>query len=136
MTRLALLSCAFVTAGAVAACGEAQPQSETAPLDGQVVAALCEARGHVLRDAGTAKAIFLDRAHDELHDLAGEVAEIDRSAAARLLEAKQAVEAELERRSSSADLAEELRALIASTRRALEVISGSAPSCPQGGDDD
>jgi hypothetical protein len=134
MTRLALLLCAFVTAGAVAACGETQPQSETARLDRQVVAALCEVRDQALHDADMAKEIFLDRAHDWLHDLAREVAGIDRSAAARLLEAKQAVEADLERPSSSA-LAKDLKALVASTRRALEVTNGSAPSCPQGGDD-
>jgi hypothetical protein len=135
VTPVALLLCTLMTAGAMVACGGGRPRSESAGGDGGIVAALCEARNRAVHDAAEAEAIFLDRAHDGLHHLAREVAEVDRSAAARLLEAKQAVEADIERPSSGAGLEEHLEALIASTRRALELSTGSAPSCAQGGDD-
>jgi hypothetical protein len=85
--------------------------------------------------AAEAQAIFVDRAHDGLHELARDVAEVDRSAAARLLEAKQAVEAEIERPSGGTALAEHLEALIASTRRALEATNQPVSGCAQGGND-
>lgn len=42
--------------------------------------------------------LFLDRAHGPLHDLAADAAEVDRAAAGRLLEAKNAVETVIEER--------------------------------------
>ena len=135
MTPVALLLCTLMTAGALGACGGGRPRSEAERDDGGIVGALCEARDRAVRDAAEAEAIFLDRAHDGLHDLAREVAEVDRSAAARLLEAKQSVEADIERPSSGASLEVHLEELIASARRALELSTGSAPSCAQGGDD-
>jgi hypothetical protein len=134
VTRVALL-CALMATGAMVACGAGQPRSQSARDDGGIVAPLCEARGQAVHDAAEAKAIFVDRAHDGLHELARDVAELDRSAAARLLEAKQAVEAEIERPSGGTALAEHLEALIASTRRALEATNQPVSGCAQGGND-
>ena len=135
MTPSALLLGALMAVVAMAACAGVQPRSEVEGDDGGIVAALCEARDEVVRDAAEAGAIFLDRAHDGLHELARAVEEIDRPTAARLLEAKQAVEAGLEPQSSSASLAEDLEALIASARRALEVTDRPGRGCVQGGTD-
>jgi hypothetical protein len=101
-----------------------------------VVTALCDAREEIGRDVGATEAIFFDGAHDGLHDLANDAAEMDRSVAARLLEAKQTVEADLEETPSRRVLAKDFDALLDSTRRALEATSVAAPNCRQGGDGD
>lgn len=63
---------------------------------GEMVASLCEARdAAAAQDVATARTIFLDDVHAGLHDLAERLSD-DRAVAARLLEAKQAVEAALE----------------------------------------
>jgi len=56
--------------------------------------------------------------------------------AARLLEAKETVEADLEEAPSRRVLTKDFDALIDSMRRALRVTSGIAPNCRQRGDDD
>ena len=78
-------------------------------------------------DATEARRIFFDRAHDPLHELAAAVGEQDRSAAARLLEAKEAVEAGLE--TGGADLADDLDQLVVATGAAL-VANGDAQPEP------
>jgi len=93
-----------------------------------VVEALCEAQEAAPRDPEQARIAFFDRAHDPLHDIAAAAQEVDRSSAARLLEAKQAVEADLERMRGP-DLAPDLGRLVAATRAALMELSVSVPGC-------
>ncbi|MGH2698818.1 MAG: hypothetical protein ACRDJL_06420 [Actinomycetota bacterium] len=93
-----------------------------------VVDALCEAQEAAGRDFGQARMVFFDRAHNPLHDIAAAVGEIDRSSAARLLEAKQAVEADFERMAGP-ELASDLGGLVAETRDALDGLSVSVPGC-------
>lgn len=88
----------------------------------------------VLRDAvrgdlQVARASFQDRVHGPLHDVAATAAKTDRAAAARLLEAKQRVEAALATNSDS--LAASLGALAPTVRVAL-VAAGEPepPACP------
>jgi len=79
-----------------------------------VVEALCEANDEAARDPEAARRIFFDRAHDALHDIATAAQEVDRSSAARLLEAKHAVETDLEAMGAP-ELASDLGRLIAAS---------------------
>lgn len=93
-----------------------------------VVDALCDAQEAASRDPEQARTVFFDRAHDPLHDIAAAAQEVDRSSAARLLEAKQAVEGDLERMQEPG-LASDLGRLVAATRAALTKLSVSVPGC-------
>lgn len=79
-----------------AGCGRDGDGQSTADADrfGAVYLALCDSETALAEsDVARAGALFADRAHQPLHELAAEVGIDDRSAAARLLEAKQVVEA-------------------------------------------
>lgn len=89
---------------AVETCGEGAPVTR---LCG-VVDALCEAKDEARRDPDAARTIFFDRAHGPLHEIAA-AEEVHRSSAGRVLEAKQAVEADLEA-TAAPELASESRA--------------------------
>lgn len=75
-------------------------------------------------DAAGARREFFDSAHDPLHRLAAEVVARDRASAARLLEAKQAVERSLDEGSPS--LADDLDRLEAAARDALGFVGPTA----------
>jgi hypothetical protein len=126
------VACALVVLLALMACsGEKAPahQAQAGSL-GNVVVALCEARAEA--DPAASEEIFYDRVHARLHDLARATEEVDRAAAARLLEAKEAVESDLAGENSTPDLKRDIEELIGSARRALEVTSGGAPRCSKG----
>lgn len=139
---LAGAAVAAVMVAAVAVWGEApggSPSSTTAAAAslpaGSVHERLCRvvsaAAGGDLRAARNA---FQDRVHGPLHDLAAAAAEADRSAAARLLEAKQRVEADLATNADS--LAADLAALAPTVRAALVATGQPAPAaCPSEGPD-
>ena len=85
----------------------------------EVCRALEAAEGGDLADARRT----FDDVHVGLHDLAAAAGEDDRTASARLLEAKQEVEAALDVRS--------LRRLVAPVAEAVRVTGGTAPdTCP------
>jgi len=73
---------------------------------------------------------FYDTAHQPLHDLAAEVAEVDREVAARLLEAKEAVESDLDTRPSG--LGESFQVLVSATNEALTATGHSPMPCAGG----
>lgn len=77
-------------------------------------------------DAAQARRAFLDTAHDPLHRLADRTAEQDRTAAARLLEAKERVEADLE--GSQPSLEQDLERLVDATRVAIRAGGEPVPS--------
>ena len=60
-----------------------------------VVAGVCAAL-EASEDGSNARAVFYDRAHDDLHELAAETSALDREVAARLLRSKERVEALLD----------------------------------------
>jgi hypothetical protein len=95
-----------------------------------VVDALCDAKDAAGRDPEEARMVFFDRAHDPLHDIAAAAEEVDRSSAARLLEAKQTVEADLDGMAGP-ELASDLGALVAATRDALKQLSVSVAGCDE-----
>ena len=95
---------------------------------------LCDAR--TLAEAGDVQAAgdtFQSRAHAELHTLADRLAAADREAAARLLEAKQGVEASLVdlEITTPAGVAAQLSALQAEVARAAEILGLERPVCGQ-----
>jgi hypothetical protein len=75
---------------AVAGCGGSDGPDPNATLV-DAHAALCEAAAEPAR----ARALFFDRAHDALHEVARRVEESERPLAAQLLEAKEVVESDL-----------------------------------------
>ncbi len=90
-----------------------------------LVPALCDsARLASSGRLAEAKAIFDDQVHDALHRLASDSGAVDRSASARLLEAKQVVES----RFAQLDpvVAEALRVLVAATAVALASVDVTA----------
>jgi hypothetical protein len=91
-----------------------------------VVAGLCDAA--VVADDGAtqdARRVFYDESHDGLHRLAAQVTETDRSAAARLLEAKIRVEEGLD--DAAASLGRDLVVLAETTRDAIGVVEETVP---------
>lgn len=74
-------------------------------------------------DRDVAERRFVDEAHGPLHDVATAAQARDRRVAGRLFEAKQRVEAAVERGSGPL----ELTALASATRRAVEVADGRDP---------
>lgn len=96
---------------------------------GEMLASLCEARmvaadGEV-DDAG---AIFEDDVHVRLHDLADRLSD-DRAAAGRLLEAKQVVEADLDRLVEPEELSSDLGDLIVATEAGLDSLDLEVDGC-------
>ncbi|MGH9193532.1 MAG: hypothetical protein ACRDZ0_13795 [Acidimicrobiales bacterium] len=73
-------------------------------------------------DVSGARAAFYDRSHDGLHELAAAATDVEPAAAARLLEAKQRVEALLDGSPTRADLSPALAGLADATARAAEVV--------------
>ncbi len=82
-------------------------------------------------DVAGASRMFTDNVHGPLHDIANEAAALDRATAARLLEAKQAVELGFERSPADpATLGSQLARLSATTRAALLATGRPAePGC-------
>ena len=109
--------------------GEVVP---TAELTG-VAAGLCAARDQARVRPEAARTTFLDRSHGRLHTLAAALEGVDRRAAARLLMAKQAVEADLSAKPLSSQLSADLDRLAALTRSGLGKLGLSAPACKDDG---
>ncbi len=99
----------------------------TAASATQTVAALCELRDAVDRDA--ADATFFDLAHEPLHVLAAATERVDRVPAAGLLEAKQVVEGDLRSDRLPATFGDDVAALLVATRNALDTVGLPAPGC-------
>ena len=99
------------------ATGAAPPEDPYAP----VLPALCRSSTAARTgDVPGAMRIFDDTVHGRLHDLAQETAASDRAGAARLLQAKQAVEEDFRRSPSDpATLGSDLARLTEATRAAL-----------------
>lgn len=121
-------------------CGESSPRStatetSTPEADAEAVrfedaqSGVCEAAAAAASDVEAAEAIFFDRAHDSLHELAAALGDTDRVSAARLLEAKQDVEAELDGAARREIVRDDLVALAAVTGGALDVLGIERAEC-------
>jgi hypothetical protein len=133
MTRRPAITAALVGLAALVlvSCAPASSDDATAsaaPLT-DAAAALCTAKRQAAMDPRAARRVFYDRAHDHLHDLARQTQATDRSAAARLLEAKQRVEHDLDASSAPQRLVGDLDQLLAATNGALTAISIPPPAC-------
>jgi len=105
--------------------GPARP-SGRAPSFASARDGLCQAAAAADRsDVAGARAEFFDRAHQPLHELAGAAQTQDRAAAARLLEAKARVEADIS--AASPSLGVSLAALADATGQAMAAIGAGDP---------
>ena len=101
--------------------------SQAAPsLEAEVVAGVCAALA-ASADGGDARAVFYDRAHDGLHELASDTASQDRAVAGRLLRSKERVEVLLE----GAPPAQTTTALKELSEAAVDAASVVDPSSSQ-----
>jgi len=115
------------------ACGDG---SSGAPSDGhqewrQAVVTLCEAALRAENDKRAAEDLFMDRAHDPLHEIADAVSESDREVAARLLEGKNLVELRFE--VTTGRLQDDIEELARQTDAVLETLDVEPVGCVDNG---
>ena len=96
----------------------------------EAMAALCDIAQGQVTGLDDVRAAFQNRAHETLHHVAAVAEEEDGAAAAALLEAKFAVEADLEQDEAPAGLADHAAALAGATAAAIRVIGFTAEACP------
>lgn len=120
---VAVLACLSLAAGCASADGVA---AEGDPAS--TVAALC-ATAEATDDPGTAEQVFYSRAHRPLHDIARDLEDRDRRAAARLLVAKNALESAFAEDAPPELVAERADALVTATREGLAAIDLDTPPC-------
>jgi len=127
-----MLAGVMLVGSACASDGGARDEASPSGPYAGMYAALCEVASEVRSgDTERARARFFDDAHQDLHSLADEAAQSDRPAAARLLEAKERVEAGFAGVGPDSDDVEEL---IAATRTAVGVVGDRVPEpCEQAG---
>ena len=125
MTRWRTLEIALAVPG-TAACGsdDDATSADTARSYDRLYQGLRAGRARATRPDAARRA-FIDRAHQPIHELATAVAREDRAVAARLLEAKQAVERDLD--GGAAGLAGDLDRLLDATRRAIAATGQPPP---------
>lgn len=99
----------------------------TAGAAAEAVGAICGLLDTTDRDE--ANALFFDGAHQTLHVLAAATEVVDRVPAAGLLEAKQAVEADLQADGLPGTFTVDVTDLLDATRRALRTVDLTAPAC-------
>jgi len=116
-------------AGPVAASPSAGGQPVSAASLQSAATALCGARQQAASDVAGARGVFYALAHDRLHDLARMVQDRDRAAAARLLEAKAAVERDFAGQVTARKARADLERLVRATGAALGVLSIAPPAC-------
>ncbi len=119
-------ACGVALLFVVTGCGDGSDGSEEPdPLVAELCQAVEDAAG---ADVDAARAQFTDRAHQPLHELAAEVTQVDRTLAARLLEAKEQVEADLDQRNLEPDvLADDLATLAEAASAAQALLDQPGP---------
>lgn len=111
----------------LAGCGSVSDDPYLAAGSGLCEAAMKAETG----DAAGEETVLYDMVHQPLHDLAAEVSEVDRAVAARLLEAKEAVESGLD--TGQPDTADAWQTLAAATDKALVATGYDRLSCATSG---
>ena len=128
----AVLLATFAT---LAACG-VREEGRTAPSASPVVQieeaqraveSLCRLQNGGIAEGGAAAAFGV--AHDSLHEIAAAVETLDRSSAARLLEAKSVVEVALEAGDTTSGFVGSVRVLEDRTVEALTILGISIRGC-------
>ena len=95
----------------------------------EAMAALCDIAEGRVTAFDDVRAAFQNRAHETLHHVAAVAQEQDTAAAAALLEAKFAVEADLEQDEAPAGLADHAATLADATAAAIRVVGLDAGAC-------
>jgi len=114
------------TAGSVTMAG----QTVTVARLLAIAAGLCEAAAQAPTDVAAAEKTFNSRSHDGLHVIARGLEQVDRAAAATLLQAKQKVEADFSRDAAGTQVAPDLQQLHEVTVASLARFNVTAGSCP------
>ncbi len=131
---LAASACSGSGDGGSRPTGTASPggSATTVPTPLLVVAveSLCLARSQADTDPKSARGTFYHRSHGPLHTLARTLESIDRGLAARLLEANESVEADVNAQPLPPRLGADLDHLIDVTHQVLERLSVPAIPCP------
>lgn len=132
LTRLVALSLTAVgiltmTAGCAASSNERAKEPSAARYRSALNAVCTAATSARAGDLTAARQAFYDTAHQALHQLAADAARTDRPVAARLLEAKQAVESRFSSPAVPADLAPHLNALTVAASAAITTATGTQP---------
>jgi hypothetical protein len=136
-----VLALAFIGAESLSSCSSGPStvlRTRTIEVDGEELAAsslreavtgLCTALERLPADPRAARDAFYSLSHDRLHTIAAAVQEIDRSAAASLLQAMAVVEERLARPPVPPSLAGDLDRLLTATRAALRALSIPTEPC-------
>jgi hypothetical protein len=140
--RLAAVALAAIALTASASCGgKAGSASSRSPLPSgslgvvepaaaeTAVQGLCRIAADDPSDPGAASAEFFDHVHEELHVIAAAVQSQDTQVAARVLQAKEQVEADLEASSLPPSFPDDVRALLDATRSSLQTLGLEVPAC-------
>lgn len=129
LTALAILA---VSAGCAASSTERAQAPSSKDRYRSALSAVCAAATDARAgDLTAARQAFYDTAHQALHELAADAAQTDRPVAARLLEAKEAVESGFGFPAAPA-LASHLDALSLATSAAITTATGNQPApCTQ-----
>lgn len=136
--RLTLTAVVLALAGA---CSGGSSREASVEVGGQSVPArrleavaegVCRAAGQAASDAEGARRTFFGQAHEGLHTIARGLEDVDRSAAAGVLVAKQAVEADFSGGKAASALVADLRRLAQATRAALDRLGVRVPACETG----
>ena len=114
------------TAGSVSMAG----QTVTVARLLAIAAGLCEAAAQAPTDVAAAEKTFNSRSHDGLHLIARGLEEVDREAAATLLQAKQKVEGDFSNAAAGEQVATDLRTLSEVTKSGLARFNVSVDACP------
>jgi hypothetical protein len=141
MRLFASVAIAVLTAvGSGAGCGAgAKPAPVVVAMAGETVATaklltiatgICDAARQAPGNVDAARQTFFGQSHDGIHLIARGLQDKDRAASARLLEAKQKVEADFLTPPPGPQVAADLRALAAVTRSSLAPFKVSADACP------
>jgi nitrous oxide reductase accessory protein NosL len=117
----------------LAGCGtDEEPGSTPAAGDEaltRAVRGVCKARDAVAGSIAPSWRIFQDEAHDALHELARQVTEENRAAAAALLEAKQRVEVAFVKDMNANGFRKLMSELVDASNAALEELSLTPVEC-------
>lgn len=114
------------TAGSVSMAG----QTVTVARLLSIAAGLCEAASQAPSDVAAAEKTFNSRSHDGLHVIARGLEDVDREAAATLLQAKQKVEGDFSGDALGSQVAPDLRQLHEVTVASLARFNVTAGACP------
>lgn len=138
LAPLAAVMTAVLMAGAGVACDSDEKPQTVVALAGQTVTTaqlrsvaggLCEAARQAATDVNAARQTFFGRSHEALHLIARGLEEKDRAESARLLEAKQRVEADFTGAAPGAQVAADLGRLAEITRSSLDTFDVDADPC-------